>query len=271
MTSPVPKTTKRIIALLAISVVVSATASTTAAQRGGQGVGRNVQYDPGPQKAKYDGRWAFVRVRYNQGLGRGGPSWAHDWPAGETHFMQILDFVTNLDARQDTTLILNLDDPEIFKYPIIYLCEPGFWTMNDKEAASLRAYLQKGGMIIFDDFHSIDRAAGGGDDWPYFEQAFKQAMPDAKFQDLDIKNTLFHSFFDVPSFDVVHNNYDPGQPIFRGVYEDNDPKKRLLAIINYNTDVSEYWEFSATGFNPVSDTNEAYQIGVNWIIYGFTH
>src|SRR6478752_2207708 len=102
---------KRIIALL---VIVIATTPVTSAQRGGQGVGRNVNYDPGEQKAKYDGRWAFVRVRYKwQGLGRGGPAWAHDWPPGEQHFMQILDFVTNLDARQDTTLILNLDDPEI--------------------------------------------------------------------------------------------------------------------------------------------------------------
>jgi hypothetical protein len=59
--------------------------------------------------------------------------------------------------------------------------------------------------------------------------------------------------------------------MFRGIYEDNDPKKRLLAIINYNTDISEYWEFSSSGFQPVSDTNQAYQIGVNWIVYGFTH
>jgi hypothetical protein len=257
--------------LAAAAAIVAAVTSGAYAQRnrgGGQG---NPQYDPGPQKAKYDGRWAFVRLRYNQGMGRGGPSWAHDWPWGEQHFLQILDFVTNIDARQDTTLILNLDDPEIFKYPIVYLCEPGFWTVNDKEAANLRAYLQKGGLIIFDDFHSIDRAAGGGDDWPYFEQAMKTVLPDAKIMDLDIKNTLFHAFFDVPSFDVVHNMYDPGAPVFRGIYEDNDPKKRLLAIINYNTDISEYWEYSASGFNPVSDTNQAYQIGVNWIIYGMTH
>jgi hypothetical protein len=249
---------KRIIALI---VIVAAMSVGTYAQRFGGGQ-RNINYDPGEQKAKYDGRWAFVRVRY-KGFGRGGPEWAHDYPTGEQHFLQILDFVTNLNARQDTTLILNLDDPEIFKYPIIYLCEPGYWTVDDKEAANLRAYLQKGGMIIFDDFHY--------NDWPYFEQAMKTTLPDAKIMDLDITNTLFHSYFDVPTFDVVHNMYDPGKPIFRGIYEDNDPKKRLLAIINYNTDISEYWEYSATGFNPVSDTNQAYQIGVNWIIYGFTH
>ena len=250
---------RRMIAVLMLLAV--ATAGVLAQRNRG---GSNPMSDPGVHRASYDGRWAFVRLRYAAGFGgRGGPPWSHDYPTGEMHFLQILDFVTNLDARQDMTQILNLDDPEIFKYPIVYMAEPGYWTVNDKEASNFRAYLQKGGMVIFDDFHYQD--------WPYFEQAMKQVLPDAKIMDLDIDNPLFHSFFDVPTFDVVHNMYDAGKPIFRGIYEDNDPKKRLMAIINYNTDISEYWEYSATGFNPVSETNQAFQIGVNWIIYGFTH
>ena len=47
--------------------------------------------------------------------------------------------------------------------------------------------------------------------------------------------------------------------------------KRLLAIANYNNDISEYWEFSNQGFAPIDDTNEAYKLGVNYIIYGLTH
>jgi hypothetical protein len=255
---------KRIIAFVLPIILIVLASAGTLAQRGGN---RNINYDPGPQRAKYDGRWAFVRLRYGGNMGRGGPEWAHDYPYGEQHFLQILKFVTNTDAREDMTQILNLDDPEIFKYPIVYMAEPGYWSVTDAEATSFRAYLQKGGMVIFDDFHYAD--------WPYFEQSMKKVLPDAKIMDLDISNTLFHSFFDVPSFDVVHNMYDRdynnGHPVFRGIYEDNDPKKRLLAIINWNTDISEYWEYSASGFYPVSDTNQAYQIGVNWIIYGFTH
>ena len=44
-----------------------------------------------------------------------------------------------------------------------------------------------------------------------------------------------------------------------------------MAIVNYNNDISEYWEFSNTGFAPISETNEAYKLGVNYIIYGLTH
>ena len=38
------------------------------------------------------------------------------------------------------------------------------------------------------------------------------------------------------------------RPSYWGMFEDNDPRKRLIAIANVNNDISEYWEFSDTGF-----------------------
>ena len=65
--------------------------------------------------------------------------------------------------------------------------------------------------------------------------------------------------------------YNSGPPIFRGLYEDNDPKKRLMMVVNYNTDISQYWEWSGRGLRPFDETNEAYKLGVNYIVYGMTH
>ena len=56
-----------------------------------------------------------------------------------------------------------------------------------------------------------------------------------------------------------------------GIYEDNDPKKRLMAIVNFNTDISDFWQFSATGRYALDSANEAYKLGVNYLIYGLTH
>ena len=67
----------------------------------------------------------------------------------------------------------------------------------------------------------------------------------------------------------LHGN--GGKAVFRGVYEDNDPSKRLMMMINYNTDISQYWEWSGRGLRPFDETNEAYKLGVNYIIYGLTH
>ena len=44
----------------------------------------------------------------------------------------------------------------------------------------------------------------------------------------------------------------------------------MLAMVNFNSDLAEYWEWSATGQFSVDLTNEAYKLGVNYIIYGLT-
>ena len=51
-----------------------------------------------------------------------------------------------------------------------------------------------------------------------------------------------------------------GRPEFHGIFEDNDPRKRLLAIANYNHDLGELWEFSDTGYVPVDLSNERVQV-----------
>jgi hypothetical protein len=58
--------------------------------------------------------------------------------------------------------------------------------------------------------------------------------------------------------------------MFFGIFEDNDPTKRMLAIINYNNDISEYWEWSDTGQFPIELSNDAYKLGVNYVVYALT-
>jgi hypothetical protein len=56
-----------------------------------------------------------------------------------------------------------------------------------------------------------------------------------------------------------------------GIFEDNDRSQRLREIVNYNTDVSQYWEWSGQGLSPFDQTNEAHKLGVNYLMYGLTH
>jgi hypothetical protein len=237
---------------------------TALAQRrfGGGGFGRRQQAIV--PNAPYDGRFTFVRIRYgpDYGFASQGLPWSHDYPSGEQHFMKIVNELSSLAPHTEATNILTFDDPELFKYPVAYLCEPGRWVMSDGEAAGLRAYLQKGGFVIVDDFHFQD--------WSNFEAQMFRAMPEARFFDLDLENQIFHTFFEIKTLDVPQY-YDPPPAIFRAVYEDNDPTRRIMMMINYNTDISEFWEWSDTGLRPIDESNEAYKLGVNYIIYGLTH
>jgi hypothetical protein len=44
-----------------------------------------------------------------------------------------------------------------------------------------------------------------------------------------------------------------------------------MVIANHNNDVAEYWEWSGSGFLPVDASNEAYKLGINYMLYGLTH
>lgn len=61
------------------------------------------------------------------------------------------------------------------------------------------------------------------------------------------------------------------QTTYHGIFEDNDPAKRLMVIANYNGDMGEFWEWSDSGFVPIDLSNEAYKLGVNYVIYTLTH
>jgi hypothetical protein len=248
-------------ALVALALVAGTAMAAMAGQRRFEA---GIPVHPNPS---YDGQFTFVRLRYGPPVAfvsRGVP-WSHDYPVGERNFMAILDEVTNVRPKTTETSILGLDDPELARHPISYMAEPGFWSMSDAEAAAFRAYLLKGGFVIFDDFAEN---RGG---WAAFEHAFRRVLPGAQFHDLDPSHPIFHSFFEIDSFDILPPGYDFGGPVLRGVFEDNDPDGRMLAMINFNTDISEYWESAGYGFRPGWETNEAYKLGINYFIYGMTH
>jgi Domain of unknown function (DUF4159) len=252
------------VTLVLLTVGVS---SALAQRRGFEGFGGRNRREAIQPNPPYDGRFAFVRLRYGPDYGfvSQGLPWSHDYPTGEQHFMKILNELSYLNAHVDETSILPLDNPDLFKYPVAYMAEPGFLTLTDAEVAAFRAYLLKGGFVIFDDF--AERRGG----WDNFEMQMRRVLPEGRFVDLDATNPIFHAFFEIPDLDIVPQYYDTGKPVFRGIYENNDPTKRLLVMVNFNTDISEFWEFSDTGMKPIDESNEAYKLGVNYIIYGMTH
>lgn len=221
----------------------------------------------------YDGRLIFARLKFTTAPGgfyyMGLPAWAHGYPRGENNLMRIVNEISMLKPHLDASNVLALDDPELCKFPIAYMAEPDYWTMNDHEADALRAYLAKGGFIIFDDFRDDFRNRNAG--WANFLTQIQRLIPNARLIDLQPSHPIFHSFFEINSFTIIPQAYDRGPAVLRGLFVDNDPTKRMLAMVNFNTDVSDFWEFSGSGFRLVADDNEAYKLGVNYLVYALTH
>lgn len=214
----------------------------------------------------YDGRLTFARVRFEtrdawSGWAYGMPAWAHDFPVAERNFMQILSEITTARTFIGGSRIVDLSDPELFRYPIAYLCEPGHWTMSDEEADALRSYVLKGGFLIFDDFARYD--------WANFEAMMNRVLPGVQFFRLDVDHPLFNAFFDIESLEMRHPN-ERVMAEFFAVYENNDPDGRMLAVVNYNNDIGDYFEYSDRGWLPVDISNEAYKLGVNYWVWALT-
>ena len=205
----------------------------------------------------YNSHFAFTRIRYRNG------NWSHDYPMGDQNLSAILDYITNMRVRLDGTNVFDLDDPGIFENPIIYVSEPGYWTIAASEAENLGNYLRKGGFIIFDDFE-------GDYHWRNMAAQMARALPDHHWIPLTVEHPIFHSFFDIQKLDVPHPsvNVIPG---YRAIFENNDPAGRMIALANWNNDLAEYWEWSAEGLYNPDPTNDAYRLGVNYIVYAMTH
>jgi hypothetical protein len=225
-------------------------------------------------RTPYDGRFTFVRVYFDtRGGGFGGcrmsrePPWHHDRPNAERNLSSIMreiSFTRTFDGPTGGN-VFALDDPEVFRYPVLWLAEPGCWVPTDDDAEKLREYLLKGGFMIFDDF-------GGRDMYNLIAQ-MQRVLPDLQPLRMTGEEPIFKAFFDIElsALAINEQGYRDGTPDYWGLFEDNDPSKRQLVIMNNNNDIGEYIDYDATGFYPVDLANEAYKLGVNYMIYALTH
>ena len=67
----------------------------------------------------------------------------------------------------------------------------------------------------------------------------RRVLPEAHFVRLDVSHRVFDSFFRMKTIDFPHPMYGI-LPTYYGIFEDNDPSKRLMVIANHNHDVAEY-------------------------------
>lgn len=225
----------------------------------------------------YDGRFTFARIRYKGffRFGREGPGWSHDYPDAEENFTKILRDVTMVHPFVESgpmvgSVLIALDDPLLFKYPVAYMSEPGGWYPTDKDVANFRAYILKGGFMMFDDFRE---GWQGSYDWTNLREQVARALPQGKWVQLTGKEPIFDSFFKIDLSLTMNTTsaYGTNRPTYWAMYENNDPKKRIMLMANVDNDIGESWQYSAMGFIPIASANETYKLGINYVIYALTH
>ncbi len=187
--------------------------------------------------------------------------WSHDYPEAGIHFSKIVSELSKLQVvLDDDEYIFSFADPNLMKYPFAYMCEVGYMQLTDAEIQGMREYLLRGGFLLVDDF--------GGRDMNTFQYYMKRVFPEFEMKRVDPSHPIFNCFFTIKSFDVRTYRARQGRPEYLGV---EDKHGRLMMIINYNNDVSDFWQWSNDPFQPIEDTNSAYKFGVNYVFYALTH
>ncbi len=210
----------------------------------------------------------FTRAIYSSFRGR---SWSIDYPEADQHFVFGLRRLTSIDAYEHENPI-RLDDPGVRRFPFLYMLEVGAMALTAPEVAGLRDYLLAGGFLVVDDFW-------GSREWANFEHEIHRVLPEYSIVDISADHPILRVFYRIDNLVQVPNvgqgmrggptwERDGYVPFLKGIFDDDG---RLLVVINWNTDLGDAWEHADNPYYPIKFSNFAYQMGVNFVIYGMTH
>jgi hypothetical protein len=213
----------------------------------------------------YSGYFAFCAASapYGNEVSAG---WAHDFPHPEENVAKMVNGLSTAKTHVSAN-IYRFDDPELGHFPVAYLTEPGGWVPSAQEAAGARNYLLKGGFLIVDDWRGPFATANA-------LAALKAIFPELRPIVVPESHPVFNSFFQIKNASSLLRNQNPGyggSAEYWGYFENNDPRGRLMVICDVNEDIKDYWVWSSTGRDAIDVSNEAYKIGINYILYTLTH
>ncbi len=222
------------------------------------------------QRPEWGRDFYFTRAIYTSGWRRG--SWAVDFPKADRQFLFVLQrLLTLLDAHGSENPVA-LDDPELRRYPFLYMLEIGGMSLNPAEIEGLRGYLEAGGFLVVDDFWGT-RA------FENLRYQMSLVLPDRKIREIPMDHPIFHQFYDIDEVLTVPNlgsgmrgpPYEECRgclPQIFGIFDDHD---ELMVVINWNTDLGDAWEWSENPYYPIDRSNYAYELAINYIIYALSH
>ncbi len=212
-------------------------------------------------------RWRGGRVDWREGA----TSWTQDYPRADRHFLMALRRLTRIQARSVEQPV-NLDwDNDVYNWPFLFAGEMGDWQLTQAQAAKLRDYLLRGGFLLLDDFW-------GTEEWERFEESMKLVFPDRPSVEIDDKDPIFHTVYDLDARYQVPGQWalrsgttyrnDGATPRWRGIYDD---RGRLMVAMYFNSDVGDSWEWADNPRYPEKYSALGIRLGVNYTIYSLTH
>jgi hypothetical protein len=272
--------------VLSLLIVLAVAATSAFAQRGfGRGYGRGEGGIPPRfrEASDSDGAFQFCRMMYRQARShQRGLGWGTDYPDAEINFSIRLSELTKTRVsrtadQEPNHFVVRPTDPSLFQCPFIIMSDPGSAGFDEADAATLRAYLLKGGFLWVDDYW-------GPWAWDDFAREIGKVLPSGQYpiRELSFDHPIFKTMFvvtkipQVPSWQYWSESGDTSE---MGSYSAQahmaaiaDAKGRIMVLMTHNTDISDSWE--REGQNPeyfLSFSPQGYAVGLNVALYAMSH
>jgi hypothetical protein len=241
-----------------------------------------------------DDVFTFARVVFqSDSRPRPGRSWFRwlgwwvDFPDADLNLSYRLQQLTSIRTDPNAR-VLKLTDPDLDRFPLLYIEHAGYMRLNEEEIVALRQFLLNGGALLVNDFW-------GSEEWNGFASQIRKVFPGRDWTELTTEHPVFSCVYNlrgpmnrlqVPTIQFWNQSYDPADPhselqtIFRGEGSKEmhvrallDDRSRIVILAIHNSDVSDGWEREGENevyFRQYSE-RIAYPLGINIIVYLMTH
>ena len=207
------------------------------------------------------------------GEGGYGGGWMTDYPASDCKFMWGVERLSGIKVFREAPNTIDIMDANLFKFPYLYIVEPGQMYLSEEEGKRLREYLNRGGFLHVDDFWGLEELDN-------FLEQIEKVFPDRRLEQLPLTHEIFHTFFDIDTVMQIPNvsngcnggrTWERPSDIAPRIFGMSDDTGRLMMVVTYNSDLGDAWEHMDVACYPEKYSGQAYRMGVNFIVYAMTH
>jgi len=191
---------------------------------------------------------AVPRVKYDGG---------GDWYTGPTSMPNLVKQAAERlrIPGQSENIAVAISDPELFRYPVLFLTGHGQVRFKDHEINRLLTYLDNGGFLWVNDSYGIDK---------YIRREIRRLYPDLELVQLPADHAIFQMAYDFPEGLPKIHEHDGKPPAAFALFD----KGRMKIIYTYESDIGDGLEDEGVHRNDTPEIREkAMQMAMNILVY----
>ena len=193
-------------------------------------------------------RVAIARLKYSGG---------GDWYVSPTTIPNLLNQASQRFKMpvQAEHLAVSLNDPELFKYPMLYASGHGQIRFKDDEMIAILNYLDNGGFLWINDSYGMEK---------YVRREMRRLYPDCEFVQLPKEHPIFHTVYDFEDGLPKIHEHDGKPPAAFAIFD----KGRMKILYLLESDVGDGLEDAGIHKSDTPEVRElAMKMGLNILVY----